>query len=82
MKDFRGDVERYGREKFAEDTIYLCEEMRRHRDRLCANTSIPQIGISIFENLERCAEFTLGEIVQREDNAIAKGKTVFKEIIT
>jgi hypothetical protein len=75
-------VERYDCEKFAEDAIYLCEEMRRLRDRLCANTSIPQIDISIFESLEQCAQFTLGEIAQREDNVIAKRRTVFKEAIT
>lgn len=56
--------------------------MRGLRDRLCANTSMPQIDISIFENLKQCAQINLGDIAQREDMAIAKGKTVIREEVS
>jgi hypothetical protein len=56
--------------------------MHRLRDRLVANTSIPPIDISIFESLERCTHFSLGDIAQREDKVIAKRKTLFKEEIS
>jgi hypothetical protein len=77
-----GDVERYDCKKFAEDAKYLCEEMRHLRDRLAANTSIPPIDISIFEPLERCTQFSLCEIAQRESNVTARGKSVFKQDIS
>jgi len=69
-------------EKFAGDALYVCEAMRRLRDVLLRNTSLPELDVSIFENLEQCAHISLKEIAQREDKAIAKGKAVFKEDIT
>lgn len=40
-----------------------------------------ELDISIIEDLEQCARINLGEIAQREENAIAEGKLVVKENI-
>jgi hypothetical protein len=56
--------------------------MRRLRETLLGNTLMTELDISIFENLEQCAHISLGEIAQREEKAIAKGKLVVKENIT
>lgn len=79
IRGFLGDIERHDCKKFAGDALYLCEEMRRLHDRLYANTSLPQIDISIFEDLEGCAQFSLDEIEEKEEAVIAQGKTVFRE---
>jgi hypothetical protein len=56
--------------------------MRRLRDTLLGNALMAEPDISIFENLEQSARINLGEIAQREEKAIAKGKLAVKENIT